>query len=68
MTETKDATRAADDAATRGADILTGELSGQELADGIYVLPGQGNSLAIETDAGVVVVDASGAPRTTHDC
>lgn len=40
--------------------VLAGELAGQELADGIYVLPGQGNTLAIETDAGIVLVDASG--------
>ena len=43
------------------ARILTGMLSGQVLGDGLVVLPGQGNSLAIETDAGVVVIDASGA-------
>ncbi|MEM7140223.1 MAG: alkyl sulfatase dimerization domain-containing protein [Actinomycetota bacterium] len=41
-------------------DILVGELSGQELGPGLWVLPGQGNSLAVETDAGVVVLDASG--------
>jgi alkyl sulfatase BDS1-like metallo-beta-lactamase superfamily hydrolase len=45
---------------TRG--ILVGELAGQVLGPGLFVLPGQGNSLAIETDAGVVVIDASG-PR-----
>lgn len=41
-------------------DILIGELSGQEIGAGLWVLPGQGNSLAVETDAGVVVLDASG--------
>ncbi|MGI9645961.1 MAG: alkyl sulfatase dimerization domain-containing protein [Ilumatobacteraceae bacterium] len=41
-------------------DVLVGELSGQELGDGLWVLPGQGNSLAVLTDAGVVVLDASG--------
>jgi alkyl sulfatase BDS1-like metallo-beta-lactamase superfamily hydrolase len=40
--------------------VLSGELAGEELADGIYVLPGQGNTLAIETDNGVIIVDASG--------
>ncbi len=45
-----------------GGDILVGQLAGQQLGDGLLVLPGQGNSLAIETDAGVVVIDASG-PR-----
>lgn len=44
----------------KSGGILAGELSGQELAEGIYVLPGQGNTLAIETDAGLVLVDASG--------
>lgn len=39
--------------------VLAGELAGQVVEAGVYVLPGQGNSLAIETDAGVVVVDAS---------
>ena len=50
----------------KSADILVGALAGQELGPGLVVLPGQGNSLAIETDAGVVVLDASGhrhAPR-----
>lgn len=40
--------------------ILSGELAGQVFGDGLVVLPGQGNSLAAETDAGVVVLDASG--------
>ena len=39
--------------------VLAGALAGQVIADGVYVLPGQGNSLAIETDAGIVIVDAS---------
>ena len=42
------------------SNILVGELAGQVIGDGLVVLPGQGNSLAIETDAGVVVLDASG--------
>ncbi len=40
--------------------MLVGELANQELGPGLFVLPGQGNSLSIETDAGVVVIDASG--------
>ena len=40
--------------------ILSGELAGQVLGDGLVVLPGQGNSLAAETDAGVVLLDGSG--------
>ncbi len=46
----------------KSADILVGALAGQVLGDGLVVLPGQGNSLSIETDAGVVVIDSSG-PR-----
>ena len=42
--------------------ILVGELAGQVIGPGLVVLPGQGNSLSIETDAGVVIIDASG-PR-----
>ncbi len=40
--------------------ILVGELAGQVIGPGLIVLPGQGNTLAIETDSGVVIVDASG--------
>ena len=43
----------------KSGGILSGELAGQELIEGVYVLPGQGNTLAIETDAGIVLVDAS---------
>jgi len=45
---------------TGSTDILAGQLAGQVIGPGLTVLPGQGNSLAIETDAGVVVLDASG--------
>ncbi len=48
----------------KSGGILSGELAGQELAEGIYVLPGQGNSLAIETDAGIVLIDASSSIHT----
>ncbi|MFT7608436.1 MAG: alkyl sulfatase BDS1-like metallo-beta-lactamase superfamily hydrolase [Candidatus Aldehydirespiratoraceae bacterium] len=44
------------------SDILVGQLAGTTIGPGLVVLPGQGNSLAIETDAGVVVLDSS-APR-----
>lgn len=40
--------------------VLVGEMAGEVLGPGLVVLPGQGNSLAMETDAGVVVIDASG--------
>lgn len=40
--------------------ILTGELAGHVLGDGLVVLPGQGNSLSVETERGVVVLDVSG--------
>ncbi|MCP4007252.1 MAG: MBL fold metallo-hydrolase [bacterium] len=41
-------------------NILVGALAGKELGSGLFVLPGQGNSLAIESDAGVIVIDVSG--------
>lgn len=44
----------------KGMGILSGELAGQVIGTGLVVLPGQGNSLAAVTDAGVVVLDASG--------
>ena len=40
--------------------ILVGALARQVIGDGLVVLPGQGNSLAVETDHGVVVLDVSG--------
>jgi alkyl sulfatase BDS1-like metallo-beta-lactamase superfamily hydrolase len=42
------------------SNVLVGELAGQVIGGGLVVLPGQGNSLAIETGTGVVVLDASG--------
>jgi alkyl sulfatase BDS1-like metallo-beta-lactamase superfamily hydrolase len=52
----------------RGTAIgdLRGQLAGQTLGPGLHILPGQGNAFAIETDVGVVLVDAGGrgnAPR-----
>ena len=41
-------------------DVLVGALAGTEVRPGLWGLPGQGNSMAIATDAGVVVLDASG--------
>lgn len=41
-------------------EILAAALAGREIRPGLLVLPGQGNSLAMETDAGVVVLDAGG--------
>ncbi|MCP5027004.1 MAG: MBL fold metallo-hydrolase [Actinomycetia bacterium] len=43
--------------------ILSGMMAGQVIGEGLVVLPGQGNSLAVDTDAGVVVIDASGYPH-----
>ena len=43
------------------ADILAAALAGAELRPGVRILPGQGNTAAIETEAGVVVLDASSA-------
>lgn len=45
---------------------LRGELAGRTLRPGLHILPGQGNAFAIETDAGIVLVDAGSratAPR-----
>ena len=42
---------------------LEGDLAGQTIRPGFHVLPGQGNALAVETDAGVVLVDASPSRR-----
>ncbi len=41
-------------------DILVGEMAGKTLGPGLVILPGQGNTLAIDTEAGVVILDASG--------
>lgn len=43
-------------------DILVGSLAGKSIGEGLIVLPGQGNSLAACTDAGVVILDVS-TPR-----
>lgn len=40
--------------------VLAGELAGEVIGEGLFVLPGQGNSLAVTTDDGVIVLDASG--------
>ncbi len=40
--------------------LLVGEMSGKVLGDGLVVLPGQGNTLSVATDDGVIVLDASG--------
>ena len=42
---------------------LKGQLAGATIRPGFHVLPGQGNALATETDAGVVLVDASPVRR-----
>ena len=47
---------------TESNDILVGSLAGKTIGRGLIVLPGQGNSLAACTDAGVVVLDVS-TPR-----
>lgn len=45
------------------SSTLSGQLAGQTLRPGFHVLPGQGNALAAETDAGVVLVDSGPAAR-----
>ena len=45
---------------------LRGELVGRTIGPGLHILPGQGNAFAIETAAGVFLVDAGSratAPR-----
>ena len=38
--------------------VLAAQSVGADLGDGFYVLPGMGNALVAETDAGLVLVDA----------
>lgn len=49
-----------DQAKRTGFNLLVGALAGRELGPGLLVLPGQGNSLSIETAQGIVVIDVSG--------
>ncbi|MBC8363610.1 MAG: MBL fold metallo-hydrolase [Actinobacteria bacterium] len=42
--------------------VLRGALAGADLGAGFHVLPGQGNALVAETDAGLVLVDAGSLP------
>ncbi len=44
--------------------VLAAQSVGADLGDGFYVLPGMGNALVAETDAGLVLVDA-GSQFTT---
>jgi uncharacterized sulfatase len=44
---------------------LTYRVDEESLAPGVHVLQGQGNCLAVETDAGVVLVDAGPGARRT---
>ena len=41
--------------------ILASQLAGERIGDGLVILPGQGNSLAAESDAGIVLLDAGTA-------
>ena len=41
--------------------ILASQLAGETIGDGLVVLPGQGNSLAAESDSGIVLLDAGTA-------
>ena len=50
--------------------VLAGELAGETIGEGLFVLPGQGNSLAVTTGDGIIVLDASGhahAPGMIED-
>jgi alkyl sulfatase BDS1-like metallo-beta-lactamase superfamily hydrolase len=51
--------------ARRGAAIVRTDAFQPNLVPGVHRLPGQGNSLAIETDRGVVLVDAGPGRRAT---
>jgi glyoxylase-like metal-dependent hydrolase (beta-lactamase superfamily II) len=42
----------------RARQILTASESAKAVVDGIYILPAQGNALAVETGDGVVLVDS----------
>jgi uncharacterized sulfatase len=42
---------------------LRGDLAGADLGGGFHVLPGQGNALVAETDAGLVLIDAGSLRR-----
>jgi glyoxylase-like metal-dependent hydrolase (beta-lactamase superfamily II) len=58
--------RAKDETMSETSKILVGLMSGKTIGDGLFVLPGQGNSLAVVTGEGVILLDASGhvhAPR-----
>jgi uncharacterized sulfatase len=44
--------------------VLKGMLAGTDLGDGLWVLPGEGNPLAAQTDDGIVMTDAGN--RRTH--
>jgi hypothetical protein len=49
------------------AGALPGILAGTDLGDGLWLLPGQGNGLAAQTDDGIVMNDAGswGASHTS---
>ncbi len=50
--------------------VLAGQMAGETISEGLFVLPGQGNSLAVTTGDGIVVLDASGhahAPGMIED-
>lgn len=51
--------------ARRGAAIVRTDAFQPNLVPGVHRLPGQGNSLAIETERGVVLVDAGPGRRAT---
>ena len=43
--------------------ILSGTEGFKVIAAGIYILPGQGNALAVETDDAVILMDCGGGGR-----
>ncbi|MBT3426301.1 MAG: MBL fold metallo-hydrolase [Gammaproteobacteria bacterium] len=48
---------------SKSKKILAGTEGFKIIADGVYILPGQGNALAVETDNAVILMDSGGGGR-----
>ena len=48
---------------SKSKKILAGTEGFKIIADGVYILPGQGNALAVETDNSVTLMDCGGGGR-----
>jgi uncharacterized sulfatase len=49
----------------RARRILTGSEGAKPVVDGLYILPAQGNALAVETGDGLVIVDSGPGGKVT---